>query len=166
MDGPPGGPFDWRLSMALVERSGAFSDYSGYERTTALVEGAGFTLRAPGAATLCFAATGDCHRYAGSLPYVCGLHAGPSWDLNLIAREGLGASMRILATGPDGLLLEASTARRYLMPLHAPVSLQADGTELRLEPGDAAVLGPRLVVRVVAGGLPHPCKIALVTVPS
>ena len=34
----------WRLSIAEVERSGDFSDFSGYERTTMLLEGNGMEL--------------------------------------------------------------------------------------------------------------------------
>ncbi len=173
MGGPPGEPFAWRVSLASVERSGPFSDYSGYDRTTALVEGAGFTLRAPGAATLRFAAPGDCHAYAGSLPYVCELHDGPCRDLNLIARSGLGASMSVVVLGEGGLALDGVAARRYVLPLSGHVSVRAGETGVRLDPCDAALLGPREAGHVQPDGMQQPAAsgraptiIALLRIPA
>jgi environmental stress-induced protein Ves len=164
--GPPGGPFDWRVSIAQVERSGRFSDYGGYERTTALVEGAGFTLRAEGAATLRFSQPGDCHAYAGSVPYSCELHAGPSWDLNLIARAGIGASMRIVGAGAGGIDIAAEPATRYVLPLSGQLSVRADGSGALLGPWDAAVLGEGESCRVLAVEPADRATVALVGVPG
>src|SRR5262245_22091782 len=39
-----GEEFDWRLSLALIERSGPFSNFAGYQRAISLVNGAGCIL--------------------------------------------------------------------------------------------------------------------------
>ncbi len=48
----PGGAgldaFEWRVSMARIERSGPFSRFPGVRRTILLVEGDGFELIGPG----------------------------------------------------------------------------------------------------------------------
>ena len=41
--------FSWRLSIASVANDGPFSDFSGYDRTLLLLEGAGITLHNPNA---------------------------------------------------------------------------------------------------------------------
>jgi len=163
--GLPGQPFDWRVSFAHVTQSGRFSDYTGYERTTALVEGAGFTLRAAGAATLRFSLPGDFHAYAGSVPYDCGLHAGPSWDLNLIARTGIGASMTVVDADATGLALEVAPAGRYLLPLDGQLLVRLGNSTERLGPWDAAVLGAGESCHAMAEGAGDSCRVALVSVP-
>lgn len=44
--GLSGAPFNWRLSIADVAVSGAFSRYPGYERRIMLIDGKGMTLNA------------------------------------------------------------------------------------------------------------------------
>jgi environmental stress-induced protein Ves len=42
-ESPASEPFEWRISVAEIERDGPFSDYSGYDRTI-VAEDQGFTL--------------------------------------------------------------------------------------------------------------------------
>jgi hypothetical protein len=77
-------PFDWRLSLASIDRAGPFSAFPGYQRTLVLVRGAGVELDfgAHGAARL--AQTGQSATFDGGWPTHCRLIQGPSTDLNLI----------------------------------------------------------------------------------
>jgi uncharacterized protein len=163
--GVPGEAFAWRLSMAHIARPGPFSDYEGYERVTALIEGEGFTLRRAGAAELRFTQVGQCHAYAGSPPYSCELHAGPCRDLNLIARQGIGASMSVVAVEATGLELGRSMAVRYLVPLSGAVSVQAAATSMRPGRWDAVVLAAGECARVAVEGAGM-ALVALASIPS
>ena len=136
----PAGGFIWRLSMAHIEQPGPFSSYDGYERVTALVEGAGFALHAAGAAELQFNAVGDCHAYAGSVPYACELRDGPCRDLNLIARSGLGASMSVLALAAGDTLIRAPSADVFVLPLNGRVSVLAGESRVQLAACDTLCL--------------------------
>jgi environmental stress-induced protein Ves len=153
VQGRQGEAFDWRLSLALVEQDCAFSAYAGYERHTALVEGAGFELRSPEGSTLSFTQVGQVHAYEGATPWECRLRAGPAWDLNLIARSGLGGRMHALRAGPEALPLDASPAGCYIVSLQAPLEIVAGAGSVRLASRDAAFLarGEAATVTAAAG---------------
>jgi environmental stress-induced protein Ves len=81
-----GSGFAWRLSMADVVSDGAFSNFSGYDRTLLLLEGKGITL--------------DCndqtHRleqplqtasFRGEDPTFATLHDGPIKDFNIMTHR-------------------------------------------------------------------------------
>ena len=85
-DLPGGNGFAWRLSMADVNSDGAFSNFSGYDRTLLLLEGEGITL--------------DCSdrnyrlelplqaaRFRGEDPTFATLHDGPIKDFNIMSHR-------------------------------------------------------------------------------
>ena len=88
---PPGASladFNWRISMATVAANGAFSDFSGVDRTLAILAGQGMALQlnngplhtlCPGEPPLCF---------AGEVPVYARLTAGPVVDFNIMTRRG------------------------------------------------------------------------------
>ena len=165
----PSGGFTWRLSMAHIVQPGPFSNYDGYERVTALVEGAGFALRAAGAAELQFNAIGDCHAYAGSVPYSCELRDGPCHDLNLIARPGLGASMSVLALAAGDTLIGEPSVDAFVLPLNGRASVLAGESRVQLEACDTLCLAAGEAVAVSAVDRPRaggpPTLIAVARVP-
>ncbi len=79
--------FDWRLSLATIERPGPFSAFEDYDRTLVLVRGAGVELDfgAHGRATL--RAPGQSAAFDGGWATSCTLIDGPSSDLNLIVSK-------------------------------------------------------------------------------
>jgi environmental stress-induced protein Ves len=77
-------PFDWRLSLATIDRPGAFSAFAGYDRTLVLVRGDGVNLTFGSSGHSCLASPGACVAFDGACPTVCTLPGGPSSDLNLI----------------------------------------------------------------------------------
>jgi environmental stress-induced protein Ves len=83
---PPGAgldDFDWRVSIADVAASGAFSRFPGVDRTILLLEGAGMML---GDAALTFPF--EAHRFRGEDPVNALLVDGPSRDFNVMTRRG------------------------------------------------------------------------------
>ncbi|MDQ7247935.1 HutD/Ves family protein [Dongia sedimenti] len=106
--------YDWRLSIAEVAQSGPFSDFTGYDRTTMLVEGAGFTLAFPQQPAQHFSRTFEPFRFSGESPCDCTLIDGPVRDFNLIARRGLTAILDVLRLVPG----EESVAAAPITVLH------------------------------------------------
>lgn len=107
----------WRLSIADVDRSGPFSDFTGYERTIMLLSGDGMELafdQAPGA-----------HIDRPEVPFVfdggwkahCTLLGGPVKDMNLmVIRESARATLRVLHLAAEPtMLIAAPTALYYVL---------------------------------------------------
>lgn len=79
--------FEWRLSLALIEQGGPFSNFAGYIRAISLVSGAGCILRGIEAIPVRLDAAGVTKRFPGAASVTCELIAGPCCDLNLMVRE-------------------------------------------------------------------------------
>lgn len=94
---PPGPDWRLRVSLADIDADGPFSAFAGVQRWFTVVQGAGVVLRfadsermvSLGDAPLCF---------DGAEAPGCSLSAGPTRDLNLMVRGGLGA-MRVVQVG-------------------------------------------------------------------
>ena len=85
---PAAGPkFDWRLSLAMIERSGPFSNFAGYQRAIALVSGAGCVLNGIAARALVLDAPGLFAIFPGAAQVTSDLVEGTCCDLNLMVRE-------------------------------------------------------------------------------
>ena len=82
-----GDEFDWRLSLALIERGGPFSSFAGYRRAIALVSGSGCVLHGIDAQPVSLREPGDIALFSGAAAVTCDLIAGTSCDLNLMVRE-------------------------------------------------------------------------------
>jgi environmental stress-induced protein Ves len=79
-----GNRFTWRLSIADVPESGPFSDYAGYERIIAVVDGAGMRLTVGERTPALLTRESEPFAFPGHLPTTCALLAGPIRDFNLI----------------------------------------------------------------------------------
>jgi environmental stress-induced protein Ves len=90
-------PWQLRISLAEVGRSGPFSAYPGVQRWFAVVEGAGVRLSLAGAQHRVDAASAPLH-FPGELPVDCELLDGPTRDLNLMTAGG-GGQMRPARAG-------------------------------------------------------------------
>lgn len=102
---PHGAEFDWRLSVATIERSGPFSAYPGYARTLVLVAGAGLRLRfgTHGESILTF--PGEIACFDGEWQTSGELLGGPSRDLNLIVARASAEFIQHSALVLEGLLV-------------------------------------------------------------
>jgi hypothetical protein len=87
--GPPDSgfeDFDWRVSLATIEKDGAFSLFPGVDRTLALVEGHGMTLDIDGEQTL-VNETDPVVAFDGSSTVTAKLSRGGSTDFNAMTRS-------------------------------------------------------------------------------
>ena len=87
--GPPDSgfeDFDWRVSLATIEKDGAFSLFPGVDRTLALVEGHGMTLEIDGEPTLVTDAD-PVVAFDGSSKVEAKLNRGGSTDFNAMTRS-------------------------------------------------------------------------------
>lgn len=79
--------FLWRLSVATVAQPGPFSRFEGVDRTIALIDGEGMTVRsAVQSATLIPGAPP--FSFDGGTKFDCELLGGPTVDLNAMTRRG------------------------------------------------------------------------------
>ena len=137
-----GDRFRFRVSVARIEASGAFSDFTGYARTMVLLRGAGLTLRFAAGESRALLRAGDLVEFDGAMPVTCELSEGPCVDLNLMVSSGAGpvrARVERL-TGPLALPPEAARST-LIVPIDAAVDILTAGESVRLEPWDLAVLG-------------------------
>lgn len=79
--------FLWRLSIATVSKSGPFSIFDGVDRTIALIDGDGMSLRSPNETTIVKADTPP-FSFRGEAEIVCELVGGATIDLNAMTRRG------------------------------------------------------------------------------
>jgi uncharacterized protein len=95
--------FDWRLSLATIERAGPFSTFEGYNRTLVLVRGAGIELDFGAQGRAVLRAPGQLAQFDGDWATSCTLIEGPSSDLNLIvAKNAAEAQTRLIrVTTPE-----------------------------------------------------------------
>ncbi|MGI4842247.1 MAG: HutD/Ves family protein [Janthinobacterium lividum] len=87
--GPPDSgfeDFDWRVSLATIEKDGAFSSFPGVDRTLALVEGHGMSLEIDGEPTLVNEAD-PVVAFDGSAQVIAKLSRGGSTDFNAMTRS-------------------------------------------------------------------------------
>jgi environmental stress-induced protein Ves len=137
-----GDTFRFRVSIARIDASGAFSDFTGYRRTMVLLRGAGLTLRFADGESRALLRAGDLVDFDGAMPVTCELSEGPCVDLNLMVSSGVGAARARVErlTGPLVLPPEAGGST-LIVPIDAAVDVLTARESLRLEPWDLAVLG-------------------------
>jgi environmental stress-induced protein Ves len=81
------GGFDWRISMARVERDGPFSEFPGVDRTLCVVEG-DLILEVAGQPVVRLGPTSPPFAFAGDAPTFGRLPGGVVVDLNVMTRRG------------------------------------------------------------------------------
>jgi environmental stress-induced protein Ves len=82
-----GAAFDWRVSIAEIERDGAFSTFDGCERHIALLDGVGMELRFDDAPSVRLERRLQFFRFAGETQTRGVLLSGPVRDFNVIVRR-------------------------------------------------------------------------------
>lgn len=80
--------FLWRISMADLHSSGAFSNFPGVDRTILLWRGAGLKLSSSSWPDQILTEASQPFIFAGEDDVSCELQGGPSQDLNLMVRRG------------------------------------------------------------------------------
>ncbi len=127
--------FDWRISMARIDRDGPFSLFQGVDRTLVVLEGKGIVLGGledgprvlmPVSEPLAFPADRSVH---------CALIEGPTTDLNVMTRRGrFHHVLRRLTRDHAEIDLDADTT---ILIAGGPLTAQTDQTNVTLSKHDA-----------------------------
>ena len=152
---PAGDDWDWRLSIAEIERDAAFSSFPGIDRELVLLSGNGLRLRFDDGEVHELLPPHDKLRFAGERAVTGELIDGRSHDFNLMWRRG-----RVQAelwhrplVGP--MVVFADPGTTWAVHLIAGQARFADDSGLPpLAAGDTAILeaGPRRLRHVLDGG--------------
>jgi environmental stress-induced protein Ves len=135
--------WDWRLSIAEVDKDGPFSPFPDVERELVLLHGEGVRLHFDDGQTVALLPPHDRHRFAGERALRAELIAGPTQDFNLMWRRG-----RVEATllhrplvGP--MLFFAEAGVRWAIHVLSGRALFKDQRQpMVLEQGDTALIAP------------------------
>ena len=152
---PEEGEWDWRLSIAEIERDSAFSSFPGIDRELVLLSGNGLRLRFDEGEVHELAPPHSRLRFAGERAVTGELVDGPTHDFNLMwRRDRVQAELwhRPLV-GPMVLFAEAGhTWAAHLLARRAPFA--EDSGLPALEAGDTAILqaGAERLRHVIEGG--------------
>lgn len=129
---PSAADWQWRLSLADIERDGPFSAFPGVQRHFAVLSGGGVALQLPEGEQRLHAG-GPPLAFDGALAPACRLLAGPTRDLNLMLRGVAGALQRLLP-GSDWTPPAAATWRA-LFSIHGGRLQGPDRLDEALPPG-------------------------------
>lgn len=138
------GRFDWRLSLARIERDGPFSPFPGIDRTILLVEGAGMVLHATDSgARLVLDRRFQPQDFPGEQPVECRLLDGPVRDLNLMVnRACCHATWQVLMLDRGAAALPKGTATLVAHALDGSMTVGNGGdTDASLRAGDTLIAG-------------------------
>jgi len=80
-------PFDWRISRAVVDKDGFFSDFSGYDRILIMLEGNGMDLFCTPGQTHELRTPYDLAEFSGGAGTRAALINGPIQDFNIMVRQ-------------------------------------------------------------------------------
>jgi environmental stress-induced protein Ves len=137
---PTGDAFLWRVSVAQIDASGPFSDFSGYDRKMVLLQGRGVAVEFGGGEHRALRRIGDWVEFDGATPARCELLGGPCVDLNLMVSQSLRTAARIERLREPTLVAAARGETTLIFGIQDPLSLDCRGESVRLETWDLAIL--------------------------
>ena len=95
-----GSDYDWRISTARVESSGAFSSFPSMDRTLVVIEGSGISLSHGDSGSASIVRRLEPYRFPGDEPTASRLVDGPVTDFNVFVRRGAcSAAIEVLSLG-------------------------------------------------------------------
>jgi hypothetical protein len=139
-----GDPFLWRVSIAQIDASGPFSNFTGYRRKMVLLRGAGLRLKFGAGPERLLQDIGDMTEFDGAIAPECELLDGPCTDLNLM----VSASVTGVRVWVERLLeprpLRSSFQGTVLaFAIGGIVTIEPEhGAATRLQAWDLAVMSP------------------------
>ena len=140
---PPGGEaYRWRVSVAHIDRPGPFSEFAGYRRIMVLLQGNGVDLSFADGGHGALRRVGDKVEFDGAIGAHCDLIDGRCTDLNLIAAKSLGPLHAKVERLCERLRMPTRAGHSTLIvPIDAPVVLDAQRHDATLTPWDLAIVG-------------------------
>jgi environmental stress-induced protein Ves len=146
-DGTGPHDFEWRMALAQIDSSVAFSHYPNVDRIFTLIEGYGLELVFNDRKILKVDKPFVPHEFPGDVKTACVVNNGPCRALNLFLRRGIWkASVRVLDANDDLRIVSAQTTLAFA--LQSTFKLAAGdtlycGDALHLFPGNSAELEPQ-----------------------
>ena len=120
------GMFDWRLSMAPVVVDGAFSDFTGYQRTLMLIQGNGITLEYGETGKDILSQRFDTACFDGGVATRASLHDGAITDFNLMTQSKACAGKLTVLREGIGLVEDKNCSRLAFYALDSDVRLTSE----------------------------------------
>ncbi len=144
-----GDQFLWRVSVAEIESSGAFSDFTGYHRTMVLLRGSGVHLNFSDGCRSDLRSIGDMAQFDGALAAQCELVGGPCVDLNLIVSNTLALPRIRIERLRSDLRVQEYAASSLIFCIQGDVALNSiEGRASVLNPWDLAIADAAEAVRI------------------
>jgi len=143
--------YEWRVSIADIDRDGPFSRFDGIDRTLVLLSGAGMTLTEAGGARHVLDAPLARADFAGETAIDATLHDGPTRDFNLMTRRSAARGTVDVWRAGTHRVERADTV--LLFCASGAVGVEIDGAHYALQEMDTLRLdGPRRAFDVVVSG--------------
>jgi len=162
-----GDPFRWRVSVAQIDASGPFSNFSGYLRRMVLLRGTGVTLKFDAGESRELLKIGELVEFDGGRQIYCELLDGPCVDLNLMVAESIAVQASVARLDAGVAVAAGKDQSTLIFGIDDPLLLESDsGETVTLQPWDLAVLrgsGARLN-RVASGNIPTVGSVFIATV--
>ncbi|SAL24047.1 HutD/Ves family protein [Caballeronia humi] len=148
IDAEPGGAaldaFTWRLSIANVDASGAFSTFPGIDRTLVLLEGAGMHLHEANARVHALDRPLAMASFAGETAIDATLDNGPTRDFNImVRRDRATASVQVHRGSAE---LRSDDSITLIFCVQGPLDVTTDGERVTLHADDTLRLETSCVV--------------------
>jgi environmental stress-induced protein Ves len=137
---PTGDAFLWRVSVAHIDSSGPFSDFTGYDRKMVLLRGRGIALEFGSGDKCALRSVGDWVEFDGAMATRCELLDGPCVDFNLMVSKSLRTAARIERLREPKQVAAIHGETTLIFAVQDPLSLDGRGDSARLEPWDLAIL--------------------------
>jgi uncharacterized protein len=132
-----GSSFLWRLSIASVDRTGPFSDFSGYDRVIMLLEGDGMILDFGGQGRAVMAQPFVPQRFDGSWPTHATLLGGPLTDFNVMTAQGRAdADVAVMKASAQGIDMIHATTVTFFHVLAGSWDMTGYSLDTTLDEGD------------------------------
>ncbi|MET0290181.1 MAG: HutD family protein [Pseudoxanthomonas sp.] len=133
--------WDWRLSIAEIERDAAFSAFPGVDRELVLLHGQGVRLAFDDGESALLAIPGERHRFSGERTLTGELVDGPTQDFNLMWRRGRVSAELLVRPLVGSMLFFAAPGETWALYLMAGQAQFDRRTDLPpLWQGDTALL--------------------------
>ena len=164
---PTGDVFLWRVSVAQIDSSGPFSDFSGYDRKMVLLQGRGIALEFGSGDKCALRNMGDWAEFDGAMSTRCELLDGPCVDFNLMVSKSLRTAARIERLSEPTRVAAIHGETTLIFGILEPLSLDSSaGGFARLEPWDLAILTDcsALLSRMAPGVESAPSAVFIATI--
>lgn len=153
--------FNWRISMARVEKDGPFSLFPGIDRTLMLLDGEGLHLSVEGREPLHLARAYQTAVFPSDVAASARLDAGPITDLNVMTRRGVCKAEISLLRVLDQRRLDAAAGVTVVLADAEGLQAEVDGRAFAFERRDAMVLAPGEAVVLTAS---EPCFAVMIAI--